>query len=304
MGADMTVDVVIPTYNHAVLLREALVSLVAQTHTDWRAFIVNNFSTDDTIDVIESFGDSRMTRIDFANNGVIGAARNTGVNAGTSPLVAFLDSDDVWYPNKLAVALTPFEHGADLVCHAERWVETDGSSRVVQYGTNNRHRYSALLYRGNALSTSAVVMRRSLLITTGGFDIDPAIVTAEDYDLWLRAARTGARFVFLPDALGEFHRRAGSESSRITRHIAAERAVLTKHFASRAGIAHRIRKRQRIALVDYGAARSFQRDGDIGEAWRYLARCLTTFPFLIRPYAALLLLMRDSLRRQTRRRDG
>jgi GT2 family glycosyltransferase len=300
----MKVDIVIPTFNHAELLREALASLVAQTHTDWQAYVVNNFSTDDTVDVIDSFGDPRLTRIDFANNGVIGAARNVGINAGSAPYVAFLDSDDVWYPDKLTVSLAALERGADLVCHAERWVETNGSTRVVRYGTKGRHRYSALLYRGNALSTSAVVMRRTLLTTTGGFDERPEIVTAEDYDLWLRAAETGARLVFLSDALGEFRRRSGSESSRITRHIAAERAVLTKHFRNRSGLAHLVRQRRRMALVDYGAARSYQRDGEMLKAWQSLLRCLVTFPLILRPYAALVLLLRDSALRTRVRRHG
>lgn len=300
----MKVDVVIPTFNHAAMLHEALASLVAQTHTDWQAYIVNNFSTDHTIDVIDSFRDSRMTRLDFANNGVIGAARNVGINAGSAPYVAFLDSDDVWYPDKLTISLAALERGADLVCHAERWVETNGSSRVVRYGTNGRHCYSALLYRGNALSTSAVVMRRTLLATTGGFDEDPTIVTAEDYDLWLRTARTQAHFVFLPDALGEFRRRAGSESSRISRHIAAERAVLAEHFRGRSGFVHLVRRRRRMALVDYGAARSYQRDGELPEAWRSMSRCLVTFPLLMRPYAALTLLLRDSIRSTRQRRHG
>jgi len=291
------IDVVIPTFNHAPLLREALASVVAQTHTAWRAFIVNNHSTDDTVSVIDSFNDSRMMRIDFANHGIIGAARNAGIAAGNAPFVAFLDSDDVWYPNKLAESFKALSSGCDLVCHAERWVETDGSSRVVQYGRNGRHRYSALLYRGNALSTSAVMMRRSLLERLAGFDTDPAFVTAEDYDLWLRSAQVGGHLVFLSVALGEFRRRAGSESSRIARNAAAERAVLRKHFAQRSGAVSRFRQRRRLALVDYGALRSYHREGNMSEAWRALRRCLGTFPFLLRPYAAFGVLLRDEAKK-------
>ncbi|MFM7963051.1 MAG: glycosyltransferase family 2 protein, partial [Actinomycetota bacterium] len=56
------VDIIIPTFNHAPLLRQALCSVIAQTHTHWRAIIVNNYSTDETISVIDSFNDSRLTR--------------------------------------------------------------------------------------------------------------------------------------------------------------------------------------------------------------------------------------------------
>ncbi|MFM7082538.1 MAG: glycosyltransferase family A protein, partial [Actinomycetota bacterium] len=63
------VDIIIPTFNHAPLLRQALSSVIAQTHTNWRAIIVNNYSTDETLSVVDSFNDSRFTRIDFANHG-------------------------------------------------------------------------------------------------------------------------------------------------------------------------------------------------------------------------------------------
>jgi len=297
------VDIIIPTFNHAPLLLQALSSVIAQTHTHWRAIIVNNYSADETISVIDSFNDSRLTRIDFANHGVIAAARNAGIAAGRAHVVSFLDSDDVWYPNKLAESLKALSAGFDLVCHAERWVEVDGSSRVVRYGRNGRHRYEALLYRGNALSTSAVTVRRSLLERVANFDTDPALVTAEDYDLWLRCAKAGGRFKFLPEPLGEFRRRAGSESSRIARNITAERSVLRKHFVEQRGAVSRLRQQRRLALVDYGAMRGYQRDANFTEAWQSLRRCLSTFPFLIRPYAALALLLRDSAKNIRGRHD-
>ena len=289
------VDVVIPTYNHAPMLREALSSLVAQTEPRWHAYVVNNNSTDDTTQVIDSFKDSRITRIDFANHGVIGASRNTGITAGLAEFVAFLDSDDVWYSDKLACVLAAFTTDVDLVCHAERWLETDGTSRVIEYGRRGRDHYDGLLFGGNALSTSAVTMRRTLLERLRGFDTDPQIVTAEDYDLWLRASREGGRFVFLPQPLGEFRRRHGSESSRISRNAEAERAVLYKHFSVDCSPRERVRRRRRFALVDYGAARSYQRDRALRASWSSLLRCIFTYPLLVRPYAALVLLVRDTI---------
>lgn len=292
------VDVVIPTYNHAPMLREALRSLVEQTEPRWHAYVVNNNSTDDTVQVIDSFTDSRITRIDFANHGIIGASRNAGIFAGSAEFVAFLDSDDVWYPDKLAQVLAAFVNGTDLVCHAERWLETDGTSRVVEYGSRGRDHYDGLLFGGNALSTSAVTIRRTLLERVRGFDADPKIVTAEDYDLWLRASREGGRFVFLSQPLGEFRRRHGSESSWVSRNAEAERAVLRKHFSSDGSPHERIRRRRRFALVDYGAARSYQRDRSLRASWSSLLRCIFTYPLLLRPYAALILLVRDSVIRR------
>ncbi|MDP2842393.1 MAG: glycosyltransferase family A protein, partial [Acetobacterium sp.] len=88
------VSVVIPTYNHAGFLREALESLVAQTFSDWEALVVNNYSEDDTLDVVEAFNDPRIRVENFRNNGVIGASRNRGIRLSKGKYIAFLDSDD------------------------------------------------------------------------------------------------------------------------------------------------------------------------------------------------------------------
>ena len=94
--------VVIPTYNQADYLKEAIDSVLAQSFTDFEIVVVNNHSTDNTREVIDSFNDPRITSIDFSNDGVIGAGRNVGIRAAKSDYVCFLDSDDTWYPEKLA----------------------------------------------------------------------------------------------------------------------------------------------------------------------------------------------------------
>ena len=96
-----TVDVVIPTYNQAEYLRKALQSLVDQEFHDWNALVVNNMSTDNTRAVVEEFNDPRINVIDFANHGVIAASRNIGIARSNATYLAFLDSDDWWFPNKL-----------------------------------------------------------------------------------------------------------------------------------------------------------------------------------------------------------
>lgn len=95
------VSIVIPTYNHEAFLGAALSSVVSQTYTNWEAIVVNNFSTDGTEALVYSFNDPRIKLVNFHNNGIIGAARNQGINLAIYPFVAFLDSDDTWLPTKL-----------------------------------------------------------------------------------------------------------------------------------------------------------------------------------------------------------
>lgn len=138
------VSIVIPTFNHAPLLNRALESVRQQTYQNWEAIVVNNFSTDNTIEVIESFKDPRIKLINFSNNGVIAASRNQGINAASGKYIAFLDSDDKWYPIKLEKCVDAAQTGAQLICHGELWINTDSSTRAVMYGPVKNAKYEKL----------------------------------------------------------------------------------------------------------------------------------------------------------------
>ena len=224
------VTVVIPTFNHAKLLRRALDSVVAQTFDNWEAIVINNFSTDETIEVVESYQDDRIKLINFKNNGVIAASRNQGIKNARGTYIAFLDSDDNWYSEKLQKCVEYANQGAQFICHGEKWINSDLSTREIMYGPANRATYLSLLFRGNCISTSATCIDTVLLRSVDGFDESTEIVTAEDYDLWMRLAATNPKTVFIPEILGEFHRLSDSASSAVLRNLSSERVVLQKHF--------------------------------------------------------------------------
>ena len=145
------VSVVIPTYNHANFLRSALDSIIAQSFDDWEAIVVNNYSDDDTIEVVESYQDVRIHLVNFSNQGVIAAARNHGLSLSKGSYIAFLDSDDIWYSEKLFHCLEKLREGYDLVCHAEIWFGPELRRRRVEYGPENKATYENLLFGGNCL---------------------------------------------------------------------------------------------------------------------------------------------------------
>ena len=117
------VSVVIPTYNQADYLREAIDSVLQQSFNDYEIIIVNNFSTDHTQDIVESFNDPRITFVNLKNNGIIAASRNKGIELSKGKYVAFLDSDEYWYPGKLKICMDAFQLDYDVVCHAELWIK-------------------------------------------------------------------------------------------------------------------------------------------------------------------------------------
>jgi glycosyltransferase involved in cell wall biosynthesis len=287
------VSVVVPTYNHAQFLGPALQSVRAQTLADWEAIVVNNYSDDNTVEVVAAFNDPRIRLVNFRNHGVIAASRNEGIRLAAGELVAFLDSDDSWHPRKLARCVEAMAGGFDLVCHGEDWTREGAPPRRMIYGPASRARYARLLFNGNCISTSAVVVRKQWLAQVGGFREEARFVTAEDYDLWLRLARDGARIGFVDEILGEYRMHGGNASKALLRHLEAELAVVNDHFSALAapGPFAGLRIRRRRALVYYGAGRGFQAAGNPREAWRWFGRALRESPFILRLYAAALLNM-------------
>ena len=298
MIGEPIVSVVIPTFNHAKLLKRALDSVVAQSFENWEAIVVNNFSTDETIEVVQSFIDDRIKLINFSNKGIIAASRNRGIQSVRGQYVAFLDSDDNWYPEKLQKCLQQTNNGAQFVCHGELWINSDLSTRAVMYGPASRANYLSLLYRGNCISTSATFIETKLLQTVNGFDESAEIVTAEDYDLWMRLVATNPKTVFIPEILGEFHRLANSASSAVLRNLSSEKVVLQRHFALQPkSFSSKLKQRHRLAIAEYGAAR--QLTSKPKQALSLFGNSVRLSPFVLKVYPALFLLMVKTLTRRS-----
>lgn len=284
------VTVVIPTYNQAHFLHKALQSVLAQTFTNWEAIVINNFSEDNTIDVVNSFKDSRIHLINYSNKGIIAASRNEGIRLAGAEFIAFLDSDDVWYPHKLSRCLEKLTPEVDLVCHGLCFTKEGKLWRNIKPGSAKNASYHKLLYKGNCLTPSAVVIRKQSLMRVGGFDEDKNIVTAEDYDLWLKLAKKGVHFHFINDMLGEYRLHGDNASKAVLRHMQAGLAVVDKHYDDMRGtvICARFKIRRRRALFFYSAARQFQQNRKITEAIRYYWKSVVIFPFILRVYVAVV----------------
>lgn len=183
------ISVVIPTRNRRAMLREALASVAAQRGASFEVIVVDDGSTDGTwqdfsgYDLAAQSGILRAVRT--AHRGPA-AARNRGLAMARGALIAFLDSDDLWMPEKLACQSLFMRNNPDCLISqtGERWLR-DG--RRVNPGRRHRKRSGDIF--ADALCTclispSAAILRRELLDEVGGFDEDMA--ACEDYDLWLR----------------------------------------------------------------------------------------------------------------------
>ena len=178
------VSVIIPTYNRGWIIKEAIDSVMVQDYRNFELIIVDDGSTDNTPDILNSYrGDIMVFRQE--NQGV-SAARNRGFAAASGRFVAFLDSDDLWLPRKLFRQVEFFNKNPDAqICQTEEtWIR-----KGVRVNPKKRHKKPEGMIFEQSLalclvSPSAVMIRRSLFDEVGVFD--EKLLVCEDYDLWLR----------------------------------------------------------------------------------------------------------------------
>lgn len=281
------VTVIIPTYNHAHFLREALQSVCAQTFTDWEAIVVNNYSDDDTVAVVESFADPRIRLENFRNNGIIGASRNRGIALARGKYLAFLDSDDIWYPEKLARCMACFDNGVGLVCHGLRWF--GNQERDVFCGPEKRATFDSLLNEGTCFTTSATVVLKTSVEFVGCFSEDPAIATSEDYHLWIKLAQAGIKIHCLNEILGRYRIHSGNQSGAIVRHMNSVLSVVNQFYpdVESRNFVMRIRVRRRYCSLYYGAGRAMQRNAQFAQSWSFFFRAVRYSPCFLKNYVAI-----------------
>lgn len=228
-------SVVIPAYNVATFIVKTLESLNAQEFRDFEAVIINDGSTDNTQAVISEYiaaHPNLCLRLVNQNNRGIAAARNRGISETRGRYVAFLDADDIWYPEKLSRCYEAFNKltGITVVCHNEAL--RDASNRIVRhlnYGPYVEGMFRKLLYGGSCISTSATVIRRDVFSEVGLFRENPEFSTVEDYDLWLRLSQKH-KIYFIPQILGEYVLNKKNVTSNFEKHYKNQLCVLKANF--------------------------------------------------------------------------
>ncbi|MEI6125430.1 MAG: glycosyltransferase [Pseudomonadota bacterium] len=184
MSRIFNVTVIIPTYNRAPFLGEAIGSVLAQTYGDFELIVVDDGSTDNTQEVLSVYTEKVVSlRTEHAGPS---AARNHGILRSRGEYIAFLDSDDLWLPDKLKTQVDFFRNSPDaVICQTEEiWIRNN-----VRVNPMNKHKkYSGWIFEHCLplciVSPSAVMMHRTVFDRVGLFD--EAMPACEDYDLWLR----------------------------------------------------------------------------------------------------------------------
>lgn len=268
------VSAIIPTFNRGWILKEAVQSVLDQKYHPLEIIVVDDGSTDDTREILHSFGD-RITVLVQENRGV-SAARNLGIKHSHGELIAFLDSDDLWTPDKIACQVDFFCNNPDaVICQTEEiWIRN--GKRV---NPKNKHKkLSGMIFEPSLelclVSPSAVMIQRALFELKGFFD--EALPACEDYDLWLRIATTHA--IDLIDRACTI-KRGGHDDQLSSHHSLDKYRIRSIENLLESGILNREQRKTALKIFRSKAriyGRGCIKRGRIDEGNRYLAKAEQT----------------------------
>lgn len=275
-------SVIIPTYNAADYLAEAIGSALRQTVTGLEIVVVDDGSTDRTPDVLDIFTDHPRITILRRSHGGPSQARNAGLARARGRYVGFLDADDRWHRRKAErqLALLETHAGLDMVFSWWRVIDHDGADtgragrpRILRPGFED-------LVRENVLgSASTVIARRSAIDRAGGFD--PALQANVDLDLWLRiAALREGNIACLPKVLTDFRIWQGQIMQDWSRMAMSWDQVIDKARRKYPGRVAAVEREARARHDRYLAYLAYQA-GDHGAARRLLRRAWRQAPVVL-----------------------
>ena len=222
------VTVVIPAYNAAAYIREAVDSALAQTYKNIEVIVVNDGSTDGTARIMEPYArEKKIVYIEQPNKGLSGA-RNTGIRSAKGEFIALLDSDDIFLPTKIERQIGYLlNHPQCGVCYCDLlhfYEEEPGKLLKLDYRYYSGDEVFSHLLHANFINPLSVVLRKSEIDRVGVFD--ESYRRSEDWEYWMRLVRHGVRFDHLPEVLAKYRMRKTSMSYDWKSEIQRKRTTL------------------------------------------------------------------------------
>lgn len=289
--APADISVITPAFNNAATVARALASIAGQTLRPKEVIVVDDGSTDGTIDAVRAMAPAMngiALRLFRQRNSGAGAARNRAIAAATGTWLAFLDADDEWLPAKLERSLAVTQ-GGDLVMSSHNLFGVDDAGEHLidsraRWLTDPDDPYRTLFLRG-FISSSTVLVRRDAVLAVGGFD--SGLRSAQDYELWLAVlARAGQRFETFADPLLRYTLAPDGITSRIDRKVACSLAILRRHMGQLKRLPGPVLLPVilRTLIIHVEAVRGHRTQGDLAAA----ARQILLFPLRLATILARL----------------
>ena len=284
----MLFSIIVPLYNGAKYIEHTLDSVLSQTYKNYEIVLVNDGSLDTVGEVVKQYisrhSAAKFIYLEQKNKG-LGGARNTAIRRASGDIIAILDQDDLWYPNKLERVLGVYKKYPEvsIVCH-DQYIRENGKIKCKAItGPYEIDMHRKLLFDGNRLSTSATTFKRSIIEKAGYFSEDIGnLHFVEDYELWLRMALNGYKFFFMPEILGEYIRHGANFCSNFEIIYRGEMYVIDLHYKLLKGKMfsdwYRLRKRHAQLLYLIAYYYLFMKP-NLSKSILYLMRSIVSDPF-------------------------
>ena len=279
-------SVVIPTYNRAHIIGQALDSVLAQSCQDFEVLVVDDGSTDNTRKILEPYSD-RIRYFKQSNSGPA-AARNRGITESQGEYIAFLDSDDRWYPDKLtqmdrAIGAHPdaglFYSDFQSVDEQRNYLRIERCKHIVGDGY-----LQLLLY--DFVGTSTVVVKRECFDACGLFY--EQLFGPEDWDMWIRITREFS-IIHVPAVLVEHTWQSRGSVLADPRALGAPRVVIERALEADPHISH-CQRVQMEARLSYGEGVTYLRHGETRRALTCFSKSIRLAPLFFKSYVYWVLL--------------
>lgn len=265
------VSVVIPAFNASKTIKATLKSVIDQSFEDFEIIVINDGSTDDTLEVVNEIGDQRIKTFTYSNGG-LATARNRGISHATGDYVAFLDADDLWTKDKLESQVEALENNSDagLAYSLSYYLNEDGKSYHIGSKLSPEGDVYAHILVSNFLdSGSSPLVRKTVIDSIGLFD--STISGAADWDYWIRIAAKWP-FVLIPERQ-IFYRQSGSSmSSRVDFMESCIISVVHKAFENAPDEYKYLKKRSLAEAYRYSAQLYITRSTDYHGLWRAIGK--------------------------------
>lgn len=197
-------SIIIPTYNASKFIKRCINSIERQTFKNYEVIFVDDCSTDNTMKVIKKIKKKKYSIFKLKKNYGPATARNLAIKKSKGLYLCFLDIDDWWLEKKLEIVYKFIKkNNSEIINHNEYLYSKNKKIAKLIYNINSNNFYEHLLLKNNELSTSAVTLKKSFIISKKiYFNESKNYYSVEDYDFWLRLTSSGAKITFINKFLG------------------------------------------------------------------------------------------------------
>jgi glycosyltransferase involved in cell wall biosynthesis len=286
------VSVILPTHNRADILSRAIKSALEQSYEDIELIIVDDFSTDETKSVIETFKDARIryVRLDRVSGG--SAARNVGIDLSRGEFIAFLDDDDEWLPEKIEKQMEKFKQGAQdlgLIYTGAIIITPDIKEEIVTPKIGG-HIYKKQLKEDNIHSTSTWLVKKECFLNPYVGKFDETLPARQDYDLSLRLSKYYSVGYCSEPLVRIYRDRIDSISNDVSNRVKGHLLVLKKIEREISNL-DVLNKNIILSSHYFSIGKYYQLKNEIHNSKRYLLKALKKWPFNLKAGVFYLLLL-------------